>query len=409
MRQRGGAAQKFLSLHQLTVLPACFQAAPPKKKKVARPVNAGADTYGGAGTFEPIDGLDVPDVPPKASGHAPIPSSMRPSNGAKLGHQSRTSEASLATMPSSKSHSQLPSSGSALTITDIPSSLRPSTSLANIDAYTPPYAPSTLGRSQSPAPPVAAAPASSSEYDDGGRDFMPPMPSSLYGHGSQLSHASLASHHSVNDLASLASGRTRMHGMSSSVSYGNLPISSTIAQPPAQYNDPADELLRPMSSMSFSSRPSQVDKPLPPTTAVPQDPAPTLAPHQSYPYQHSYQASASSAPPYGGIQGQYALPAGQPPPPQHSSSYSHSYQHVAPTPPPFPASAPPGQYQNESGTPGRHSYAGPPPDLQPPLGHYDAHELARPASPAARPHSAASYHLSSSVLSGPTPSVINAQ
>lgn len=119
-------------------------------KKPSQPVVPTGTTYGGAGTFsEDFDDYEfAPKLAQKEPSHAPIPSYMRPEGqqSSRLGHPLRPNNSSG--MTTSKSHAQL----GALLTEDIPHSLRPSSSMAQLDTYTPPYAPPTIHREKSPAP-----------------------------------------------------------------------------------------------------------------------------------------------------------------------------------------------------------------------------------------------------------------
>ncbi|PWN46304.1 hypothetical protein IE81DRAFT_319191 [Ceraceosorus guamensis] len=385
-------------------------AAPPRKKKAAKPVVSGNGTYGGAGTFvaDIDDEFEVaPRLPAKAaanpSGHAPIPSSMRPGrasfSGAGAGHEAQSSAAS--TMSHSRTHGDLGSFSS--TPDEIPSTLRPSSSLAQISAYTPPYAPSTM-RAPSPAPPSRTQDPSATLRTG---SYPPPKASH---------HAQQNSSDAISSIPYSASG----HPSSTS---------STATLRPGAQNWPggelADELLRPMSSMSFSSQSNLAERPLPPPT-----PSNHWAPPQPTPSPHGAPAPPQSPSPY--------AYSGQPGPPQQPQQAYAYPPPVAPTPPIHPSSAPPGhaylqdppqpqqvytqaygysqpqqspapppsQHQQQQQHPNYHPQAGlPPPPSQPSQGY----EPPRAPSPAPRPHSTASYHALPNVPPPPTASVVNAQ
>lgn len=403
-------------------------AAPPKKKKVSKPIVSGTDTYGGAGTFsEDIDDADF--APRPTSAHPPIPSSMRA--GGHASHPSRHSNESG--MRNSISFSQGLSSstsssmlGSHLSQNDaVPSSLRPSSSLAQIDSYTPPYAPASVGRSGSVAP-------QEGEFERHRRASFngeAAPPSSIYSHGSHASQASLSSFHPSESSSSTIPNPYGGHQqMASSASISTI-------RPGGWGGEGIDELTRPMSSMS-------INKPLPPPGGIDpyaqdpyaqhqqQQPPP---PHPSSIYSQpppplSNQGSYSSGqpnysfpppgPPQGGYQQQYSIPPpAQHAPPQSQPTYTPPTNHPhlpspAATPPVHPNSAPPGAF-----------YAPPPqPQYAPAPNHQDtnnlapqqqySHEPPRSTSPAPRPHSSASYHALPSIPNGPptpTASVINAQ
>lgn len=417
-------------------------AAPPKKKKMSKPIVSGSDTYGGAGTFtEDIDDTDF--APRPTSAHPPIPSSMRA--GGHSSHPSRDSNHSgmrnSISMSGGLSSSSILSSSNHLTKNDLPGSLRPSSSLAQIDAYTPPYAPASVGRSGSTAP-------SEAEFERHRRasfNGQAGLPSSLYSHGSHLSQSSISTYHPSEASTSTYGGGHQQ--MASSTSIGTIR--------PGGYGgngiDPMDELTRPMSSMS-------VNKPLPPPggidpyshqdhysqqhsshpSSIYSQPPPPL-PNQ---VQGSYLSQSSQPaypfpppPPQGGYQHQYSVP----PPPlnnqfqpqqpqQQPTSYTPPTNHThlpspAPTPPVHPNSAPPGNFY--APPPPSNHYSPAPPvhqesnNLAPQHQHQYIQEPPRSSSPAPpRPHSAASYHAlppvpqpqqQSNGPPAPTASVINAQ
>jgi hypothetical protein len=139
---------------RLLKLTSTLKAAPPKMEKTRKPVIPTGTTYGGAGTFsEDIDEYEFAPKPiNKEQNHAPIPSFMRPGaqQYVRSGHASRLSNSSG--MAASKSYAQMgslppPSSE------DVPPSLRPSSSMAQLNTYTPPYAPPEIQREKSPAIP----------------------------------------------------------------------------------------------------------------------------------------------------------------------------------------------------------------------------------------------------------------
>ncbi|CBQ71583.1 related to calcineurin temperature suppressor cts1 [Sporisorium reilianum SRZ2] len=368
-------------------------AAPPKKRRPStQPKMSGTDTYGGAGSFQRIDeardaassgsGSGAPPKPAKGKGdHPPIPASMRPggSSASNTMHgrmSSSVSSSSLASSlhrpPSSMSHSQ--------TMHDLGSTtLRPSSSLANLDAYTPAYAPASISRSTSPVPPSSmyhsANHASSIGPTAGGsrrnslatpvhaggsrrNSFAAPMPSE-FGHSITPS-ASYYSQHSMTPSQSIQylpnnhapepsddryvtvrpgtiahhHHQHRQNGVPRSHSISHIPIAyNTMPQP--DYG--ADQLTHSMSQMGFGHSTVTADKLFSPPTPSPADDRP--------PQSHIYQAPAHLASLY--------------------------------TPPPN-------------------------------AGY--AQDVQRPVSPAARPASALSqYSTSASPHVNATPSVVNAQ
>lgn len=125
----------------------CSQAVPPKRKKPGLAQIPSGTIYGGAGTFsEDLDEpASAPKPVPKETSHAPIPSYMRPES--QIGISASTSGRFASTSAGSQGHYDLiPPSQS------VPISLRPSSSLAQLDTYTPPYAPPRIQREKSPAP-----------------------------------------------------------------------------------------------------------------------------------------------------------------------------------------------------------------------------------------------------------------
>ncbi|PWN90707.1 hypothetical protein FA10DRAFT_267151 [Acaromyces ingoldii] len=320
-------------------------AAPPKKKKAVKPVVSGNTTYGGAGTFsEDIDDFDfAPHPPVKQPAHAPIPSSMRPSaTTSNLSAASATGSArrmnNSSGMTSSKSHAHLGSS-----VGDgIPSSLRPSSSLAQIDAYTPPYAPSSIHRAHSPAPPGIPQSESVVFSEQRRRESFPPpgqpVSSRLYGHRlPDAAPPSVVAEHVKQNSSQF----------SQSFSHAQMPSSASNATLRQSYSGPysqaggdaADDLVRPMSSMSFNQQSAVAERPLPPPTPQPPlPPAPQPQLEQTY-QQHSY--GYSQQPPLaqaGGVD-QFGRPIGSPY--QLAATPQPQQAYAAVTPPPHPNSAPP--------------------------------------------------------------------
>ncbi|GAC95010.1 hypothetical protein PHSY_002583 [Pseudozyma hubeiensis SY62] len=341
-------------------------AAPPKKRRPStQPVMSGSDTYGGAGSFSRIgDGSASPPKPSKPKGdHPPIPASMRPgasstSSNAHNRMSSSISTSSLAATlhrpPSAMSHSQ--------TMHDLGSTtIRPSSSLANLDAYTPAYAPSSISRSTSPIPPsssyhnVAAADASRGNsfvttMPAGGsrrNSFAAPMPSE-FGHSITPS----ASYYSQHSVTPSQSSQYLAHGHAvepsddryATVRPGSIsqrhqpqytvPRSQSISHIPIAYNHApqpdfgADQLTQSMSNMGFGH---SADKPLPPPTPV--------QPEERPPQSHIYQAPAHLASLY------------TPPP---NAGYSHDAQR-----PVSPAARPPSALSQYSTSPSPHVNSAP--------------------------------------------------
>lgn len=165
-------------------------AAPPKPKKTPKPYVGANTTYGGAGTFsEDFDESEFAPRPPEkqSSGHAPIPSGfMRGVAGSASSsqlakppqHPIRGQNASG--MTSSHSHAQF---GSIANSESVPSALRPSASLAQIDSYTPPYAPAYIQRERSPAPSPAPSGIQDGHQRSESAATIAPFPSAqFYGH-----------------------------------------------------------------------------------------------------------------------------------------------------------------------------------------------------------------------------------
>ncbi|TKY86883.1 hypothetical protein EX895_004171 [Sporisorium graminicola] len=360
-------------------------AAPPKKRRPStQPKMSGTDTYGGAGSFQRIDdardasssgsGSGAPPKPAKGKAdHPPIPASMRPGGASASSNlHGRMSSSVSSSSLSSSLHSPASAMSYSQTMHDLGSTtLRPSSSLANLDAYTPAYAPASISRSTSPVPPSSvyhsAAPTHTSSVGPaaGGsrrNSFVNPMPSE-FGHSITPS-ASYYSQHSMTPsqssqyiannhaqepsddrYATVRPGTMAQHqhqhqhqhhqnGMPRSHSISHIPVAySQMPQP--DYG--ADQLTHSMSQMGFGHSTGTADKPLPPHAPSPADDRP--------PQSHIYQAPAHLASLY------------TPPP---NSAYSQDVQ--------------------------------------------------RPVSPAVRPASALSqYSTSPSPHVNPTPSVVNAQ
>ncbi|PWN48297.1 hypothetical protein IE53DRAFT_389512 [Violaceomyces palustris] len=378
-------------------------AAPPKKKKVIQPQVSGTDTYGGAGTFEGIDGLDEPPAAPPKNSAPSIPSSMRPGgltpSGAGRGHRHQ--------MSSSASYSSfstiLPGSSmgmtSSSTMADIPSSLRPSTSLAHFSAYTPPYAPPAIERVPSPAqPPLPSKPSDGlTEFGQNNRRAswhpppLAPEPSmsshpSLYGQAHLSSQGPPPQHHQEQSHVSDPYGTIK-----ASASYHHLSHSQSMSLASS-----ADELSHSMSTMSVSRwSEQQPPHPVPSVTYYPPDQTQAHPPPPSHIYQHPSQPST--------YQPQYQAP------PPSTTPIPPSYPQHTHTPQPSAAAQIPATAHNQVHPP-------PPSHAQGPYyaasgGHQVDGLPPRPVSPAARPSTSMSSYPppAPAPSSTPTPSVINAQ
>ncbi|GAK67877.1 uncharacterized protein PAN0_023c6107 [Moesziomyces antarcticus] len=314
-------------------------AAPPKKRKPhTKPQLSGTDTYGGAGTFQRIDDLAdsaAPPKPPKGkTDHPPIPASMRPGGGAAAAsaansHGRMSSSMSTSSLASSL-HRPAGSLSHSQTMHDLGAgTIRPSSSLANLDAYTPAYAPASISRSTSPVPPSSAyhsaAPSHASHASHASsigpaagssrrNSFAAPHPSE-FGHSvtpsasyyAQHSMTPSQSHHhlaaaqqpseaSDDRYATIRPGAVvqqhqvqqhhhAQYGMPRSHSISHVPAYAQMPQP--DYG--ADQLAHSMGQMSFHAPPasSGTDKPLPPPTPVQQEERP--------PQSHIYQTPAHLA------------------------------------------------------------------------------------------------------------------
>jgi hypothetical protein len=326
----------------------------------------------------------------KEGNYAPVSSYTRP------GHSSRLSNTSG--MTGSVSHAQL---GNLPPLESIPPSLRPSSSMAQLDSYTPSYAPPKIQRETSPAP---------SEFYNQRRGS---FPVSLVVLRSVVSTAELILRscrekqpppdQSANPqfygppITALPAqqyqdqARYNSHNPSPSVPYQHIPpasSNSTLRGSHYQGYDAAlDDLTRPLSSMSMTARPSMAEFPPPPVDA--QQYAYPAAPSPAYPLsQHGYVTP--------NIQNTSIDQFGRPVMQSSSHSYSvmstssHSANQLpAPTPPPPSNSAPPsGVYPVQQGHP-HWAAAAPPP---PPLTHPNAlpsstSQLIAPPTPMQRPSS----------------------
>ncbi|CDW98795.1 hypothetical protein [Sporisorium scitamineum] len=311
-------------------------AAPPKKRRPStQPKMSGTDTYGGAGSFQRIDdardaassgsGSGAPPKPAKGKAdHPPIPASMRPGGTSASSdlHDRMSSSVSSSNLASSL-HRPPSATPYSQTMHDLGSTTpRPSSSLANLDAYTPAYAPASISRSTSPVPPSSvyhsAAPTHASSigpaagssrrnslatpmHAGGSRrnSFANPMPSE-FGHSITPS-ASYYSQHSMTPSQSsqyLANSHvpepsddryatvrpgtiSQQHQQHQQHQQQNgVPRSHSISHIPIAYNQMpqpdfgADQLAYSMSQMGFSNSTVKSEKPLPPPTPVPADDRP---------------------------------------------------------------------------------------------------------------------------------------
>ncbi|CAO1630182.1 unnamed protein product [Parajaminaea phylloscopi] len=321
-----------------------FSSAPrPRRTKKTKPAQAQDSSYGGAGTFtaevdeSDFDSGSGPRPPAKGNQHPRIPSSMMP-DGAMQHHARMSTSASVATL-SSRPYAGQNSAGRSLD--DIPPTLRPSSSLAGISTYTPPYAPQTIHRASSP-----------------GLVGHPAMPSSntMHGFEDHVRRESLPTAYSRPDLSSTYSSHTSTYGrdnpepayggnshLSHSYSTSSVASIGTIRPASAQPlhyphtgppEDPIQDLIRPMSSMSFAAhaaaRPASAAG-APISSAYHTASGSAAASDHTNPSQPHY----SSAP-----QGQWEH-AGSRVPSQAYAVPQGAASSVAPTPPPHPNSAPP--------------------------------------------------------------------
>ncbi|KAK0535288.1 hypothetical protein OC834_001581 [Tilletia horrida] len=292
--------------------------APPKKKKMPKPVvgsatggGGGAESYGGAGIFVgdvEEDGAEDPPRPP--SKHMPRPSESSIStasfghlgpggrSGAGSGHGNRNDRLSMTGSASYNNLLSAPgSSGTAASSpagrrqSEIPAMLRPSSSMANFDVYTPPYAQQALQRIPSPAPPDLRPASSQGQHQpsayasDGG-----------HGHG-HAPRPSLSSAHQAQP------------------SYNVVPPTPVAPQDP--YADAASEIARSMSAMSFHS-------------TAHASVAPTLGMPTPQPY-------GTTAPPVHGAIAQVPQPPPTPTPMAHPGAPVYNYPPPAPSATPTPA------------------------------------------------------------------------
>ncbi|CAO1617448.1 unnamed protein product [Sympodiomycopsis kandeliae] len=353
---------------------------PRRVKKTKQASDATMGTYGGAGTFtSEVDDTDfAPQIPNKQ--HPSIPSYMRSSSTSEFGHGRPGMNSSISTA----------SGLSSRPLEEVPPSLRPSSSLAGIATYTPPYAPAIPQRAPSPQPPPRVPSAAGVDSHHRSESFpssssKPEMHSMYVGPPSSSSASSISQHvnqpypgglsHSHSQSFSNSSGPVSStmpssFSTSSVASVGTIRPSSTqpIPLPPSASNDPIQDLIRPMSSMSVGNLAQHAPSvsPAPPPSGRPMlPPTPNSMPTPS-PYQHN---QSTSAPPL-------SSPYGHPVPlqqqgweqpvynsdtqrrPSYSLGPPSSFSGVSPTPPPHSMSAPPidvhSQQQQQHGPPASH-------------------------------------------------------
>ncbi|KDN36196.1 hypothetical protein K437DRAFT_260196 [Tilletiaria anomala UBC 951] len=301
-------------------------AAPPKKNKHVAPTLSGTDTYGGAGTFS--DDVDE-CLRPNRKTHPSIPSHIRPQNDSQSSEYSEFGKTgSAGRIPASQTHTNLHRVPQSQSLADIPSTLRPSSSLANLDAYNPPYAPPSLGRTASPTPPNASVYIDQQKFNQGHAHLRQETSTasistsaSMSGSwGPASSQAQIPSRYYMDPGSSSAPGRA--HQSQSSVTY-----------------DPSDQLAQTMSTMTIKP-----DKPLPPprdSSPRPTTPsaaaagggaplvcAPPSSLPQSFIYHNPQHPGAYNA--FQGALPMMNLPA--PPTPQPSNDGSHNGPSTSSTP-----------------------------------------------------------------------------
>lgn len=319
------------------------QAAPPKPKKGLKPSIPANTTYGGAGTFsEDFDELEfAPRLPAKQPGHAPIPSAFIQGSGqsavpSRLSqHPGRAQNSSG--MTASKSHNQFGSS--VVSADSVPSSLRPSASMAQIDTYTPPYAPHHIQRERSPAPPPEP---------HARRDSFPPSGQSasaqFYGHRlPDAAPSSIVAQRMQDDV------RRHSQQLSSSSTFHHLPPSGSISTLRPSYSDAGiDDLVRPLSSMSMQTLPTVAETGQQSwQSSAPSSSSGSYVPHQ----QHSVPYGQSTAIQPGVAVDQFGRPVSSGIPTPQGVPSGQGYVHAVPTPPPHPNSAPPApQYHTQPPT-----------------------------------------------------------
>ncbi|UZJ56843.1 hypothetical protein CBS101457_006163 [Exobasidium rhododendri] len=348
-------------------------AAPPKTKKFSKTIVPNGTTYGGAGTYsEEIDeGNFLPRLATKEASHAAIPSLMRP------GHASRSSNINNSGISVSVSQSQL---GYAPPTESIPPSLRPSSSMAQLDSYTPSYAPPNIQREKSPAP---------SDFVTQRRESFPVLDhsASMQFHGHRLSDAVPASAIVPQHLPDQS---RHIQPLPSSVSYQHPVHANSIPTMRGSqyegYDAAIDDLNRPISSMSMGARSSIAELPPPPVDIQHYQYA--AVPHTGYQAHQGYIAPAL----HNASIDQFGRPVMAPAPHSYSaiptSTHSTTNQFSAPTPPPPPTSAPPPLMYDHSQWAGSSSTL-PPSSSIPHHGaqHSGASNLIAPLAPAQRPSS----------------------
>ncbi|KAE8211758.1 hypothetical protein CF327_g4526 [Tilletia walkeri] len=331
--------------------------APPKKKKAPKPVvgsstggATGAESYGGAGVFvgEVDEDGDVPPPQPPSK-HMPRPSEGslsiggyggRPggrtggSHGNRNDRLSMTGSLSTNNLLSAPGRSPSPNPAPhahARRQSDVPAILRPSSSMANIDMYTPAYAQQALQQQRIPSPRLPENNGSGSSQGQ---------------HQSQLHYPEPANASRPDQpgagVGSHAGWSSQASGHQAQPSYNVVPPTPVTSYDP--YLDAASEIARSMSALSFASTahapPQQA-----PTLSQPQYPQPQFP--QPYPSGAAPQPAMNQMP-------QYAYPPPPPPPPSALGATS--------TYPSGPAGAPPGSMYAHTTPPTLHGhYALPPP------------------------------------------------
>ncbi|MCO5585044.1 hypothetical protein L7F22_038976 [Adiantum nelumboides] len=241
-------------------------AAPPKPKKTPKPYVGANTTYGGAGTFsEDFDESEFAPRPPEkqSSGHAPIPSGFMHGAGsasssqltAKPPQHARRGQ-NTSGMTSSHSHAQF---GSIAGSESVPSALRPSASLAQIDSYTPPYAPSHIQRERSPAPSSTPSGFQDGHQRSESAATITPSPSAqFYGHRlPDAAPSTIVAQRMQENL------RRQSQQMPSSSTYSQLPHSTSVSTirpghgggSMSEIGGGVDELVGSMSSISMNHIP----------------------------------------------------------------------------------------------------------------------------------------------------------
>lgn len=241
-------------------------AAPPKPKKTPKPYVGANTTYGGAGTFsEDFDESEFAPRPPEkqSSSHAPIPSGFMRGVGSASSSQLTTKPAqhprrglNTSGMTSSHSHAQF---GSIAGSESVPSVLRPSSSLAQIDSYTPPYAPPHIQRERSPAPSSTPSSIQDGHQRSESAATIAPSPSAqFYGHRLPDAAPSTIVAQRMQENA-----RRQSQQMSSSSTYNQLPHSTSVSTirpghgggSMSEIGGGMDDLVGSMSSVSINQMP----------------------------------------------------------------------------------------------------------------------------------------------------------